>query len=359
MKTSLYNHHVKLDSKIVDFAGFDMPVSYPAGINKESAAVRENVGVFDVSHMGQILIKGNNAFKFVQYLTTNDIALLKKGDCQYTLMCNQDGGIIDDLILYCLDDGYLLVVNASNIDKDFNWIESHVMDDVSIENLSDNTSLIALQGPNSRRTLSELEGFENILSDLKFYKFRKYNNSQTGIVSRTGYTGELGYEIYGEHDFINDLWSKLTLEYGVQPVGLAARDILRLEMCYRLYGNDMNEEISPFECGLNWVVSKKANHFIGKDAIIERKKTMNRKIVYLEMKDRCIPRKGYRLISEERDVGYICSGTFSPNLKQGIAMAFVDIDQIKINNIYVKIRDKMFLTNIVNNSFLMGTSLFE
>ncbi len=211
MKTSLYNQHVKLDSKLVDFAGFDMPVSYPAGINKESAAVRKNVGVFDVSHMGQILIKGDKAFEFVQYLTTNDVSLLNEGDCQYTLLCNEDGGIIDDFILYCLDDGYLLVVNASNIDKDFNWIENNIIDGVSIENLSDNISLIALQGPNSRDILSGIKGFKNIVSDLKFYKFRKYNNNQTGIISRTGYTGELGYEIYGEHDFINDLWSELTL----------------------------------------------------------------------------------------------------------------------------------------------------
>ena len=359
MKTSLYNQHVKLNSKIVDFAGFDMPVSYPAGINQEVFSVRNNLGVFDVSHMGQITVKGQNAFKFIQYLTTNDVSMLDIGDCQYTLFCNHEGGIIDDLILYRLNDGYLLVVNASNIEKDCNWLKNNKIDGVSIDNISNNVSLIALQGPRSREILLKNKNFKDQILNLKFYKFFKYNNSEIGIISRTGYTGELGYEIYGEHNFINDLWNELIYDYNVQPVGLAARDILRLEMCYRLYGNDMDEKISPYECGLDWVVKKEAKDFIGKEAMVNKKHTVNQKIVYLEMENKCIPRKGYRLISEGNDVGYVCSGTFSPNLKKGIAMAFLDIGKIKGNNIYVKVREKIFLTNIVNKSFITETSLFE
>ena len=265
MKTNLYNQHLKLNAKIVDFAGFAMPISYPIGINQELNIVRNNVGIFDVSHMGQILIEGNKSFKFIQYLTTNDVSKIKNGQCQYTLLCNEDGGIIDDLILYRIEENkFLLVVNASNLEKDFNWMKSHKIDDILINNISNDISLIAIQGPQSRKVLSNIDRFKNNISDLNFYQFYNYSNNNIKIISRTGYTGELGYEIYGSHHFINSLWEQLVDKYNVQPIGLAARDILRLEMCYRLYGNDMNENVTPYDCGLNWVVKKKKKNLLEK-----------------------------------------------------------------------------------------------
>ena len=372
---------------MVDFAGFNMPVSYPSGVNSECSSVRSNAGLFDVSHMGQILIEGDGSFEFIQYLTTNDVSKIKNGQCQYTLLCNEDGGIIDDLILYRIEENkFLLVVNASNIDKDCKWIEGRLKylinlpigssdltstltwSSIVVENLSSDISLIALQGPESRNILSNFKEFKDYVNDLNFYHFVDLSDrEELRIISRTGYTGELGYEIYGSSQFIGYIWDRLVDEFNVPPIGLAARDILRLEMCYRLYGNDMNDEISPYECGLGWVVQASKDlasrelptRFIGREAVVDKKRTAHQRIVYLEMKDRCIPRKGYRLISGDIDVGYISSGTFSPNLKKGIAMAFVDINKTKDCDIYVKIREKLFLTNIVENSFIKETSLFE
>ena len=219
MKTSLYNQHIKLEAKIVDFAGYQMPINYPQGINLESKAVREFAGVFDVSHMGQIYIEGNNALEFVDYITTNNVSKLSVGQCQYSLLCNERGGIIDDLILYCLEDGYMLVVNAANIEKDFDWIQSHKPKDVLISNLSDKISLIALQGPKSRKILSNFSNLREALLDLKFYHFSRIDNKKKfNIISRTGYTGELGYEIYADHDSINDIWNKLINDYSVPAI---------------------------------------------------------------------------------------------------------------------------------------------
>ena len=355
---------------MVNFAGFNMPVSYSKGINSECDAVRSDVGVFDVSHMGQILIEGSKSFEFVQYLTTNNVSKVENHQCQYTLLCNEDGGIIDDLILYRIEENkFLLVVNASNVDKDYKWIKSQLDDrcsvldwsTISIEDLSLNISLIALQGPNSRSILSNFNEFTDCINDLKFYHFNDFSEKKDlKIISRTGYTGELGYEIYGSHNFIKYVWDRLINDFNVSPIGLAARDILRLEMCYRLYGNDMNEDISPYECGLNWVVaSSDSEEFIGRNAVINKQKNRSKKIVCLEMKDKCIPRKGYRLISNENDIGYISSGSFSPNLKKGIAMGFIDTDKSVSNDIYVKVRDKLFSVEVIKGAFLKETSLFE
>ena len=356
---------------MVDFAGFNMPISYPNGINSECDSVRNNVGIFDVSHMGQILIEGEKSFEFVQHLTTNNVSKLDNKQCQYTLLCNDDGGIVDDLILYRLNDNkFLLVVNASNIDKDYKWIASQLSlfrseldsNTIIIKNLSTDISLIAIQGPNSRNILSNFDEFKNCISDLSFYHFSDISNSsnELKIISRTGYTGELGYEIYGPHNFIIHLWNKLVAEFELPPIGLAARDILRLEMCYRLYGNDMDEKISPYECGLGWVVSPLAlDSFVGKDAVMNIKSNVKNKLVYIEMKDKCIPRKGYRVISKDTDVGYISSGSFSPGLKKGIAMAFVDTGKINNSEIYVKVRNRLFLAHIIKGPFLKETSLFE
>ena len=355
---------------MVDFAGFNMPVSYSKGINSECNSVRSDVGVFDVSHMGQILIEGKNAFEFVQYLTTNNVSKIQNGQCQYTLLCNERGGIIDDLILYRIEQNkILLVVNASNINKNYKWIQGQLEKycskfdscSISAQNLSLDISLIALQGPNSRNILSNFNEFENCIDELDFYYFNSFSeNNELKIISRTGYTGELGYEIYGPHEFIKYIWGRLINEFKVSPVGLAARDILRLEMCYRLYGNDMDESISPYECGLDWVVGASDHQeFIGKDSVMDKKKSIEQKVVCIEMRDKCIPRRGYRLISRGDDVGYISSGSFSPNLKKGIAMAFIDTDKINSNDIRVKVRDKLFSADIIKAPFLKETSLFE
>ena len=370
LKTSLYSKHIQLNAKMVNFAGFNMPISYPSGINLECDFVRKNVGLFDVSHMGQILIRGKSSLKFIEYLTSNNVSKLVDNQCQYSLLCNEKGGIVDDLILYRMNqDKFMLVVNASNIDKNYKWIVNKQKEfcskfehySIDVQNLSSDVSLIAVQGPKSRTILTNFDDFKDSVNDLDFYHFKDISdNQELRILSRTGYTGELGYEIYGSHNYIKNIWSQLVEKLSVPPIGLAARDILRLEMCYRLYGNDMNEKISPYECGLGWVVKDlTSNNFIGSDAIINMKNSLKQKLVCLEMKDKCIPRKGYRIISNNDDVGFISSGAFSPNLKKGIAMAFVDYSRVDKNNLYVKIRDRMFLATIVKPPFLKDTSLFE
>ena len=359
MKTNLYNDHIRLNAKMVDFAGYQMPINYSQGINAECKSVRLNAGIFDVSHMGQILIKGEKSVDFVQYLTTNDVSKIKTGQCQYTLICNNNGGIIDDLILYRLKDGFLLVVNASNVDKNLKWIISHQINDVNISNLSEDISLIALQGPNSRKFLSNFSEFKEILSDLKFYHFHDYSDSNNfRIISRTGYTGELGYEIYGNHDYIKSMWKLLIDEFKVPPIGLAARDILRIEMRYLLYGNDMNDDITPYECGLNWVTSENKIDFIGKDKMLSVKKDLDKKLIGLYMNDRCIPRKGYKIHNKEGEIGYITSGTFSPNINKGIALGYINNSNTS-SQIFVKIRESLFSATITKDTFIKGNSLFE
>ena len=359
MKTSLYDQHIKLNAKMVDFAGFEMPIHYLKGINHECNAVRNDVGAFDVSHMGQIFIKGENAFKFVQYITTNDVSKLSPGECQYTVICNPEGGIIDDLILYCMEDGYLLVVNASNIKQDFEWIKNQQIDNVKITDLSEQISLVAIQGPKSRGILNNIDDFKNHISDLGFYNFIDMSDDHGfKIISRTGYTGELGFEIYGNHDFINSIWSLLVDKYSVSPIGLGARDILRMEMRYLLYGNDMNNKITPYECGLGWIVGASKGDFIGRDAMLDIKNNMDKKLVGFLMKDRCVPRSGYPIVSNSNDVGYVTSGTFSSILGCGIGMGYVKETEID-NNISIKVRNKEFLCSLIKGPFIKGSSLFE
>ena len=355
-KTSLYHHHIKSGAKIVDFAGYQMPINYSEGINSECNSVRRNVGIFDVSHMGQILIDGDKSIELVQRLTTNDVTKINIGQCQYTAMCNDSGGIIDDLILYRLESGFLLVVNASNIEKDYNWILDHAIESTNIKNLSNDISLIALQGPNSREILSEFSNFRSIVPELEFYHFAKFSNSnKMDIISRTGYTGELGYEIYGTHDYIKNLWEELITSYNAKPIGLAARDILRLEMCYRLYGNDMDENITPYECDLGWIVDKKGE-FIGSDNI---KSVTDKKLIALSLNDKGIPRKGYKIYSQKNEVGYITSGTFSPTLNKGIALGYVNTQNFNDKDIFIKVRERFLSVNIIKDAFIKGNSLFE
>ena len=354
--TALYEVHADLGAKLVSFAGYTMPVSYPGGINSEYLAVRNKAGLFDVSHMGEFFISGNNAEKFLQNMTINNVAKLKVGDAQYSAMCYPDGGIVDDLILYRKHDGYLMVVNAANINKDFEWLRQNEMDNVHLENLSDFYSLIALQGPKSREILSQLT---DINLSMPFYSY------QNGIVagypimlSRTGYTGELGFEIYGEGNSVVQIWNTL-IQFGVKPAGLAARDILRMEMKYCLYGNDIDRITNPLEADLSWIIDFSKSSFIGKNSLMEIKENgIKRQLVAFTMEERGIPRQGYDIFLNSQKVGMVTSGTQSPILKNGIGLAYIDSPFHKSGEgISISIRGKLIPARIIKPPFIQNTSL--
>ena len=357
IKTALYNHHEKLSAKIVPYAGYAMPVSYPNGINSEYFSVRDSIGMFDVSHMGEFYISGDNAEEFLQRITINDVSKLDLFEIQYTAMCLDNGGIIDDLLLYKLQDKFMMVVNASNIKKDYDWIRQHSTPDIKIENVSDQISLIALQGPKSREIATKLFN-QNI--NMVFYTFIeiKYNGEDI-ILSRTGYTGELGYEIYAKHSAIIDIWTDL-IKLGVAPCGLAVRDVLRMEMKYCLYGNDINEETNPIEAGLGWITFLGKDNLIGKDSIVSYKDHIDKKLISFIMLDRGIPRKGYSIYSNGDKIGEVTSGTQSPKLKSGIGLGYVDLKYSKIGTqIDIIIRDKPIKAEVVKPPFINGTSLLK
>ncbi len=327
-KTTLYDVHKKLGAKIVDFAGYQMPVQY-SSIIAEHKAVRNSVGVFDVSHMGEIFISGESALDFVQELTINDASKLSPGRVQYSAMCYKDGGIVDDLLVYKIDNNkFMLVVNASNIEKDYNWMTENNGFDVNISNESDEYSLLAIQGPNSKEVLQKI--CDKVL-DVEYYHF--FNAEIAGvdmIVSRTGYTGELGYEIYfkGDRSVAEEVWNKIFEageEYNIQPIGLGARDTLRLEMGFCLYGNDIDKTTNPLEAGLGWITKLKKNHFIAKDILMKVKEDgIKRKLVPLATEERVFPRHGYDLTFEGRKIGTVTSGTVSPILEKPIALGYVE-----------------------------------
>ena len=355
LKTSMYNKHKNLNAKILPYAGYLMPINYSKGIQNEYNAVRNDVGVFDVSHMGQIFIKGVNVLKFIQKIAVNDASILRDGDAQYSAICNDSGGILDDVIVYKLtDDKFLLVVNASNCLKIFDWLNKNNKYDCHILNKTNDLSLIAVQGPNSRNII------EKILDcsiNIDFYKHKEYIlNNKKIFISRTGYTGELGFELLGKSDIINDLWD-LLIQNKVEPCGLAVRDVLRMEMKYCLYGNDINELISPIEASLSWIVKNNTN-YIGSEKINNQKRNgVNKKLMCIKMIDKCIPRTGYKVFVENDEVGIITSGTFSKSLNTGIAMAYINIEKIKNKNVSIEIRGKMNKGEIVKPPFIKNTSL--
>ena len=301
---------------MVPFAGYLMPLQYPAGIKEEYSAVREKVGIFDVSHMGEFKISGTGAESFLQNLTINNVSNLMVGQAQYSAMCLPTSGIIDDLILYRFKDHYLMVVNASNINKNWKWLKDHCPDNVELKNISDEVSLIAIQGPESKNQLKPL--FPKVV-DLTFYNacYSSYNGQEV-IISRTGYTGELGFEVYGNQTVILEIWNILNTSELVTPCGLAVRDILRLEMKYCLYGNDINEKTNPLEAGLGWVTSLEKD-FIGKDELLKfRERGLSKRLAAIQLKDRGIPRVDYEIYSGGNVVGKMTSGTHSPSLNCGI-----------------------------------------
>ncbi len=346
-RTAFYDTHVALGAKIVAFAGFEMPVQY-GGIMEEHKRVRESVGMFDVSHMGEVEVTGKDALAFVQKITVNDASKLSKSRVQYSAMCYQDGGIVDDLLVYCMDDNrYMLVINAANIDKDFAWMQKNAFGDVKLKNRSDEISLLAVQGPNSLATLQKLTDVN--LSTIQYYHFTrgKLAGVEHTIISRTGYTGELGFEIYFPSDVAigKKVWDAVMSagkEFNIGPVGLGARDTLRLEMGFCLYGNDIDQTTHPLEAGLGWITKLDKGDFNGKSVLVKAKaEGMKRKLVGFTLAEKAFPRHGYAIHSNGEKLGDVTSGTFSPVLDKGIGMGYVPMRYSKTGtSISVAIRNK-------------------
>jgi aminomethyltransferase len=350
-KTPLYDLHLRHDAKLIDFAGFLMPIQYE-GVSIEHNCVKNNVGVFDVSHMGEFIIYGQKSETFLQSVLSNDISILKPGQAQYNCIPNENGGIIDDLILYKLDiNKYMLVVNASNIEKNLAFLNNKNDNNVNIDDLSEIYSLISIQGPNSLNVLEKL--FKLELANLKYYSFLNHKDL---IISNTGYTGCGGYEIYCKNDEAVSIWNDIFeagSEFDIKPVGLAARDTLRLEMGFCLYGNELNDEISPIEAGLSWI-TKTNKIFTSSSLFIKQKKAgVTKKLIGFEMLEKAIPRKGYIIYSsDKKKIGVVTSGTMSPYLKKGIGLGYVksifsDLD----NKIFIEIRGNMKQALIVKTPF--------
>ncbi|MEE9465295.1 MAG: glycine cleavage system aminomethyltransferase GcvT, partial [Candidatus Neomarinimicrobiota bacterium] len=319
-RTPLYDRHIALGAKLVPFAGFEMPVQY-AGITKEHLAVRTAAGLFDVSHMGEFRVSGPGALAFLQWVTVNNVAALTEGQAQYSAMCYSDGGLVDDLLVYRRPGHYFLVVNAANIEQDFQWLQSNAADDVTLENISAEVALLAVQGPASRTIVASV--LNTKLDDLGFYHCREGRvYGRELLISRTGYTGELGFELYCDSQTAPRLWDDLLSageNAGLQPAGLGARDTLRLEMKYCLYGNDITAETNPIEAGLGWITKLDKGEFIGSQAIAKVKTDgPTRRLVAFVMQERAIPRPGYTIKVDGTPMGQVTSGTQSPTLQQGI-----------------------------------------
>ena len=354
-KTPLYETHVRLGAKMAEFGGFLMPIQY-TNIIEEHLATRQKAGLFDVSHMGQILVTGKGAEEFLFSLISGDPRKLSDGRTLYTLLCNEKGGIIDDLIVYRMDRArFMLVVNASNIQKDFNWILLHSAGrDVTCQNLSDAISLVALQGPEAELILRCTPYQQG--SDLKRNRFVEFETGKEKIlISRTGYTGEGGFEIYVSSRYAPELWKRLLeagRDFGLKPVGLGARDTLRLEASLPLYGHDIDDETSPFEAGLGWTVALEKKEFIGKEALLKvKEKGIQRQLVGFEMVDRGIPRQGYTIWGDE-PIGKVTSGSYSPTLKKNIGLGYVPVAESVIgNDLFIEIRASKLKARIVETPF--------
>jgi len=355
--TALTQKHISLGAKMVPFAGYNMPVSY-SGLNDEHATVRNAVGVFDVSHMGEFILKGENALDLIQRVTSNDASVLTDGKAQYSCLPNNDGGIVDDLIVYRIDEKtYMLVVNASNIDKDWNWISKHNTNNVEMHNISEKTSLLAIQGPKAMDALQKLTDVK--LADIPYYSFAKgkFNGVDNVVISNTGYTGAGGFEIYFENEYAEKMWDGIFTagaEFGIKPIGLGARDTLRLEMGFCLYGNDIDDTTSPIEAGLGWI-TKFTKDFTNR-AAIEKQKTegVTKKLVGFEMIDRGIPRHDYQIADANGNIiGKVTSGTQSPTLNKAIGMGYVNKDFAKADtDIFIVIRDKAIKAKVTKIPFL-------
>ncbi|MCQ2346817.1 MAG: glycine cleavage system aminomethyltransferase GcvT [Paludibacteraceae bacterium] len=354
LKTTPFTEtHIALGAKMAEFAGFNMPIQYPTGINQEHMIVREGVGVFDVSHMGEFWIKGEHALDLIQYITTNDASKLEAGKAQYTCMPNGKGGIVDDMIVYKYSSTkYLLVVNAGNIDKDWAWVNKNNKFGAQLENASDQYGQLAVQGPKATEMLQKLTDAD--LSAIPYYSFREWSFAgvQGVILSNTGYTGAGGFELYFKKEYGKQIWDALFevgKEYGLAPIGLGARDSLRLEKWFCLYGHDIDDTTSPLEAGLGWITKFDAKDFIDKEFLMKQKaEGVQRKLVHFECKERAIPRNGYEICDAEGNViGHVTSGIMLPNTKVGIGMGYVQTAFAKKTTIiYVKIREKLIPAEI-------------
>ena len=342
-RTCLYDKHVALGALISPFGGFDMPIQY-TGIVDEHNAVRQACGIFDVSHMGEVLVTGPQSEKFVNYIFTNDIAGAPDGKIFYGMMCHPTGGVVDDLLVYRMGaERFFLVINASNIDKDVAWIMEHAKDfDVTVENQSEKYGEVAVQGPKTEEIVERILGIQ--CSDLAFYTCKEVEvNGETIIISRTGYTGEDGFEIYASHAFTNEVWDKLVGSGEVKPCGLGCRDTLRFEVGLPLYGDELTDEITPLEAGLG-MFAKLDKDFIGRDALVVQKaEGLKRKIVGIELKDKAIPRHGYPVEVDGKVIGEVTTGYNSISTGKSVCMAMLDIDYTKLDTeVEVRIRKKVF-----------------
>jgi aminomethyltransferase len=354
--TALTDIHIKAGAKMVPFAGYNMPVQY-AGINAEHETVRNGVGVFDVSHMGEFILKGEHALDFIQQVSSNDAAKLYDGKVQYSCLPNKNGGIVDDLLVYRIDEKtYMLVVNASNIEKDWDWISGFNTFGVEMKNISDRTSLLAIQGPKAAEALQSLTDID--LASMEYYTFKKgkFAGLDNVLVSATGYTGAGGFEIYFDNAHAEQIWDaifKAGEPFGIKPIGLGARDTLRLEMGFCLYGNDIDDNTSPLEAGLGWV-TKFNKEFTNSTALQQQKQDgIKRKLVGFEMIDRGIPRHDYEIIDAEGNtIGKVTSGTQSPSLQKAIGMGYVKTEFAKEGaEIFINIRDNKIKAKIVKPPF--------
>ncbi len=354
--TALTDVHIALGAKMVPFAGYNMPVQYE-GVNAEHETVRKGVGVFDVSHMGEFFLRGKHALDLIQRVTSNDASVLTDGRAQYSCMPNDKGGIVDDLLVYKIaDEHYMLVVNASNIEKDWAWISKHNTFGVEMENASDAYSLLAIQGPKALEALQPLTSVN--LSEIAYYHFTigEFAGIKDVIISATGYTGAGGVEIYVKNKDIRHVWEKVFeagKAFGIKPIGLGARDTLRLEMGFCLYGNDIDDTTSPLEAGLGWI-TKFTKDFVNSTTLkLQKEQGVSRKLVAFEMQEKAIPRHGYDIVDEKGVViGRVTSGTMSPSLGKGIGLGYVPVAYAKVGStIWVQIRKNQVPATVVKLPF--------
>ncbi|HEQ99949.1 MAG TPA: glycine cleavage system aminomethyltransferase GcvT [candidate division Zixibacteria bacterium] len=359
-KTPYYDNHVKAGAKIVEFAGYLMPIQYNS-INSEHLKVRNSVGMFDLSHMGEFKVSGSDALDFLQMMTVNDVSELANNQVHYTCMCYPDGGIVDDLLIYCRDDYYLMVVNAACLEKDLEWLKDNLEGRVHLEDLSEQTGLLAIQGPQAEKVLANMTDYD--LSKLEFYWSDEAEIAGEKVLfSRTGYTGEDGFEIYHRPEIAGKLWDaalEAGEQFGIEPIGLGARDSLRMEMKYMLYGNDIDETTNPVEAGLSWIVKLDKGHFIGRDAIAEVKNNKpKRRLVCFELESKGIPRHGYKIYYAGEEVGHVTSGMYSPVLEKGIGLGYVPRERSKSGReIEIEIRGRRLPATIVKPPFYKDGSL--
>lgn len=356
-KTSLFNAHVKYGGKVVDYSGWALPVQFE-GITSEHEAVRNAAGLFDVSHMGEIEVKGNQATEFIQNLVTNDISILNDSQVQYNLMCYPNGGVVDDLLVYKFNNkDYLLVINAGNVDKDYAWMVENSKDfDVELTNISEDVSEIALQGPKAEEILQELT--DTNLSDIGFFYNKKDVNvaGANCLISRTGYTGEDGFEIYLSHDKAEHVWDKIMeagKDKGIKPIGLGARDTLRFEACLPLYGHEISQDITPLEAGLGFFVKLNKANFIGKEALVKQKEEGLKKImVGFEMDENGVARQGYDVLVNGKTIGFVTTGYASPTLKKNIGLAIVDANYSEMDtSIEIQVRKRALKAHVISKKF--------